>query len=104
MMIYYLDNLYISKGAFTSFIVNEIKLMRTLKTTHGEETCKKLGLFIYHQRRQMKGTVRAVRYTQGTPHRANLPPHSWGRKNWGGVLRKRHLPPCGPTDTFSVLL
>jgi hypothetical protein len=61
-MIYYLDNLYISKGAFTSFIVNEIKLMRTLKTRHGKETCKKLGLFIYHGRRQMKGTVRDIRY------------------------------------------
>lgn len=57
MMTYYLDNLYISKGAFTSFIVNEIKLMRTLKARHGEETYKKLGLFIYHQRRWIKGII-----------------------------------------------
>lgn len=64
------------QGALASFIVNEIKLMRTLKTRHGKEMCKKLELFIYNQRRQMKDTARSIHYMQSIICRALRPPYN----------------------------
>lgn len=93
------------QGALTSFIVNEIKLMRTLKTRHGEETCEKLELFIYNQRRQMKDIARAIYSMQSSPAEGpSCLQTIRGRRNETGRWEGDVFLSDVATVTFSVLL
>lgn len=60
--------------------------MRTLKTRHGEETSKKLELFIYNQRRQMKDTARAIHYMQSRAAEGGQPSSIQLGQGWGGEV------------------